>query len=63
MTYALLIYRAAPASVQIPELDESRGLSNHRALQAEAAAQGHLHAVARLGDPKAARIVKARHGS
>jgi hypothetical protein len=60
MTYALLIYRAAPLSIRIPELDESRGLSRHRALQAEAAARSHLHAVARLGEPKTARIVKAR---
>jgi hypothetical protein len=59
MTYALLIYRTAPASVRTPELDESLGLSRHRALQAEAAARSHLHAVARLGEPKAARIVKA----
>jgi hypothetical protein len=59
MTYALLIYRTAPVSVQIPELDDSRGLAHHRALQAEAASRNHLHAVARLGDPKAARIVKA----
>jgi hypothetical protein len=60
MTYALLIYRAALESGQIPELDASRGLSNHRALQAEAAARGHLQAVARLGNPNSARIVKAR---
>lgn len=60
MTYAPLIYRAAPPSVRVPELDEARGLVGHRALQAEAASQGELHAVARLDEPGKARTVRAR---
>jgi hypothetical protein len=59
-TYALLIYRATPPSVPIPELDETRALAGHRALQVEAAAQKELHAVARLEAPATARSVKAR---
>lgn len=57
MTYALLIYRTAPASVRIPE-DESRALERHRSLQVEAASRGNLHAVARLDEPTAARTVR-----
>jgi hypothetical protein len=60
MTYALLIYRAAPPSVRIPELDEPRALVGHRALQAEAASLGQLHAVARLDEPSTARTVRSR---
>ena len=41
-TYALLIYRTAPAE-PTPEAGE-RALVGHRALQAEAAASGDLHA-------------------
>ena len=59
-TYALLIYRTAPPTEPIPELDERRGLLSHRALQAEAAARGDLHAVARLEAPGTARTVRAR---
>jgi hypothetical protein len=61
-TYALLIYRTVPAAEPIPELDDQQALAGHRALQADAAARGQLHAVARLDDPKAARTVKARAG-
>ena len=60
MTYVLLIYRAAPPSIRVPELDESRALARHRALQVDAATQGQLHAVARLDEPSTARTVKAR---
>ncbi|MGC4086404.1 MAG: YciI family protein [Polyangiaceae bacterium] len=59
-TYALLIYRAAPPSEPIPELDERQALSGHRALQAEAAALGDLHAVAQLDAPGTARTIRAR---
>jgi hypothetical protein len=59
-TYALLIYRSAPTTESIPELEERRALSGHRALQAEAAARGELHAVARLDVPGAARTVRSR---
>jgi hypothetical protein len=59
-TYALLIYRTAPPSASIPELDEKQALVGHRALQAEAAARNDLHAVARLDAPSTARSVKAR---
>jgi hypothetical protein len=59
-TYALLIYRMAPAAEPIPELDDQQALEKHRALQAEATARNHLHSVARLDEPKGARTVKAR---
>jgi hypothetical protein len=59
-TYALLIYRTAPPTEPIPELDERQALSGHRALQAEAAARRHLHAVARLDAPGTARTVRTR---
>lgn len=61
-TYALLIYRTAPASEVIPELDEQEALAGHRALQADAAARRQLHAVAKLDEPKKARAVKTRAG-
>jgi hypothetical protein len=63
VTYALLIYRLAPASEPIAELEERAALSAHRALQAEAAARGELHSVARLDDPATARTVRARAGA
>ena len=59
-TYALLIYRTAPPSTAVPELDEPSALVGHRALQAEAAAQKELHAVARLDAPQTARTVRSR---
>jgi hypothetical protein len=59
-TYALLIYRTAPPSTPIPELEERQALSGHRALQAEAAARQELHAVARLDQPDKARTVRSR---
>jgi hypothetical protein len=63
VTYALLIYRTAPASVEMPELDERAALANHRALQAEAASKGQLRTVARLHDTSTARTVKPRAGA
>lgn len=60
MTYALLIYRTSPPSVPVPELEEAAALAGHRALQAEAAARGQLHAVARLDEPSTARVVHSR---
>lgn len=59
-TYALLIYRTAQPTEPIPELEERKALSGHRALQAEAAARTELHAVARLDAPTTARAVRAR---
>jgi hypothetical protein len=63
VTYALLIYRTAPLSEPIPELEERAALAGHRALQADAAALGQLHAVARLGDTSQARSVRAGAGA
>ncbi|HVR19233.1 MAG TPA: YciI family protein [Polyangiaceae bacterium] len=59
-TYALLIYRTSPPSVEISELDEEQALAHHRALQAEAARRKDLHAVVRLDAPRTARTVRAR---
>lgn len=61
-TYALLIYRTAPPSVPIPELEERRVLLEHRSLQAEASKRGQLHAVARLDETRRARTVRPRSG-
>ncbi|MFO0744736.1 MAG: YciI family protein [Myxococcota bacterium] len=58
-TYAMLIYRTAPAEVALPSRDERQTLEGHRALQAEAATAHQLHAVARLDAPRRARTVKA----
>lgn len=63
VTYALLIYRTAPPSVAIPELEDRAAMAGHRALQAEAAARRELRVVARLDDPTAARTVRARAGA
>lgn len=63
MTYALLIYRTAPPSVPIPELEERAALAGHRALQAEAAAKGELRAVARLDEPHTAATVRPKSGA
>ena len=63
MTYALLIYRTAPPSVPIPELEERAALAGHRALQAETAASKQLHAVARLDDTSKARTLRPRSGA
>jgi hypothetical protein len=63
VTYALLIYRTAPASTPIPELDERAGLAAHRALQAEAAGKGELSVVARLDDAPTARTVRRKGGA
>ncbi|HEX3598365.1 MAG TPA: YciI family protein [Polyangiaceae bacterium] len=63
MTYTLLIYRTALASMPIPEKEERAALAGHRALQAETEASGELHAVARLDDPSTARTVKRRVGA
>lgn len=63
MTYALLIYRTAPRSVPIPELDEQAALAAHRSLQAEASAKGELGVVARLDDAPSARTVRRKGGA
>lgn len=59
-TYALLIYRTAPFGESLPETDERQALTAHRALQAEAAAEGSLHAVARLDESDRGRTIRAR---
>lgn len=59
-TYALLIYRTAPAAEALPELDEREALARHRALQRDAHESGDLHAVAQLDAPHSARNVRAR---
>jgi hypothetical protein len=63
VTYALLIYRTAPVSVPIPELDERVALAAHRNLQTEAGAKGELWAVARLDDAPSARTVRRKGGT
>lgn len=57
-TYALLIYRTMPAQAPIPEAELPPVLVGHRVLQAEAAAQRQLHAVARLDEPTTAHTVR-----
>src|SRR5688572_2131683 len=59
-TYALLIYRASRDAGETQIVSEGESLDGHRALQAEAAARSHLHAVARLNAPKTARTVSVR---
>lgn len=61
-TYALLIYRTAPATEPLPEPDEPEALRRHRELQREAHARGDLRAVAQLDAPGSARTVRARAG-
>lgn len=63
VTYALLIYRTAPPSEPIPELEEGEALAGHRAVQKEAAARGELHLVARLDDAPTARTVRPGAGA
>lgn len=63
LTYALLIYRTAPPSEPIPELEERAAMAGHRALQKEASARGELHHVARLDDAPTARTVRPRAGA
>lgn len=60
-TYALLIYRTAPAE-PAPE-DSERALVGHRALQKDAEAKGDLHAVAKLAGVDKARTVRRRGGA
>lgn len=60
-TYALLIYRTAPA--EPAAADAERALVGHRALQREAAAKGDLHTVARLAPVEAAKTVRRRGGA
>lgn len=60
MTYALLIYRSAPPSERIPELEQHAALAGHRALQAEARGRDQLVAVARLAGTERARTVRRR---
>jgi hypothetical protein len=45
--------------VPIPEPELPQVFAAHRALQAEAHSQRHLHAVARLDEPRTAKTVKA----
>jgi hypothetical protein len=59
-TYALLIYRSSSDAPGSEGPSEAEILDDHRALQAEAAALNHLHAVARLDEPGTARIVSVR---
>lgn len=59
-TYALLIYRTAPASEPLPERDDQRALAAHRALQVEAAHRGALHSVARLDAPDRGHTIHPR---
>ena len=64
MTYALLIYRTAPPSVPIPELEDRAALARHRQLQVEVEAMRQLRTVARLADTSTAFTVrKARGGA
>jgi hypothetical protein len=63
MTYALLIYRSLPGSQPLSAEAEDEVLAGHRALQAEAASAGELHAVARLAPPDGARTVVGRRGA
>jgi hypothetical protein len=63
VTYALLIYRMLPASVPIPEADETAALVRHRALQAETSARGELRSVARLDDTSTARSLRPLAGA
>jgi hypothetical protein len=58
MTFVLLIYRTTPASVALPPLEQRAALDGHRAVQADASARGELHAVARLDDGRASRVVR-----
>lgn len=60
MTYALLIYRTSPPLASLAPQDERQALARHRALQAETAQRGELHAVARLDAPATARTVRAQ---
>ena len=62
-TYSLLIYRTKPESVPVTEQENRAAMAGHRAVQAETAARGQLHAVARLGDASTARTVRSRAGS
>jgi hypothetical protein len=62
MHYALLIYRNAPISTPMPELEERQALALHRELQREASSRGELSSVARLDDVHTARTVRRRPG-
>jgi hypothetical protein len=62
MHYALLIYRNAPISTPLPELEESQALVAHRELQRETSSRGELSSVARLDDVHTARTVRRRPG-
>jgi hypothetical protein len=62
MTYVLLIYRATEAGKRPPAMDERATLRAHRKLQSEAAAEGDLHAVARLEESRDVRTVRRSGG-
>lgn len=59
-TYALLIYRSSRGVEGARGPSEGASLEGHRAVQAEAASRGHLHAVARLDEPSTARTVSVQ---
>ncbi|MDH5676757.1 MAG: YciI family protein [Myxococcales bacterium] len=61
VTYALLIYRTTEGE-PTPERAE-RALVGHRALQAEAAREGDLRAVAKLDSARLAKTVRGELGS
>jgi len=63
VTYVLLIYRTAPPSERISDEAVSSALAGHRAVQADAASRGELHAVAQLSEPRRALSVKRRDGA
>ena len=60
MTYVLLIYTSREGALS-PEAN-ARTLEAHRGVQAEAAARGELHAVAKLGGTAGARTVRRASG-
>ena len=62
MTYVLLIYRARAAGAQAPGMDVQATLRGHRALQADAAKRGELHAVAQLEESRVATTVRRKSG-
>ena len=63
MTYALLIYRTLAAAAPGEAQRDRATLAAHRVLQAQAAAAGELHLVARLDEPGTARTVRVGPGA
>ena len=62
MTYVLLIYRATAGGAAPLAMDVQATLRGHRTLQADAAKQGELHAVAQLDESRSARTVRRKGG-